>query len=121
LEIKCPGHWSHFHACHGRVPKYYQAQLQHQLLVSGAEKVHYFSYRPEPDLSPQEQWALIEVEPDLDYIEALLEHERAFWEELQARRQRMTDLTQAQEVPVPAPVLKVRKRKEKVPKRKKKE
>ena len=47
VEIKCPGEGTHSKARAGRVPDYYYPQLQHQLAVTGCEKVFYYSYRPE--------------------------------------------------------------------------
>lgn len=81
VEIKCPGEWPHFHACKGRTPRYYRAQMQHILAASGAEMLHYFSYRPEA----KKKWALIEVERDEAYIEKLLAQEQRFWDELHAK------------------------------------
>jgi putative phage-type endonuclease len=44
LEIKCPGREDHAEALAGRVPKKYQWQLVHQLMVTEAEEAHYWSY-----------------------------------------------------------------------------
>jgi putative phage-type endonuclease len=47
LEIKCPGREDHAKAREGIVPEKYIAQLQHQLFVTGAHKVLYFSFTEE--------------------------------------------------------------------------
>ena len=44
VEIKCPGSKDHSCAIEGRIPEKYYAQLQHQLYVTGYEKMLYASY-----------------------------------------------------------------------------
>jgi putative phage-type endonuclease len=44
LEIKCPGKETHEMAKAGKVPDYYLAQLQHQMLAANANLVHYYSF-----------------------------------------------------------------------------
>lgn len=75
VEIKCPGKTDHSSALKGRVPKKYIPQLQHQLEVTKAEKVLYFSYNPEMEI----KHATIEVYPDQAFIEQMLEKEKVFW------------------------------------------
>lgn len=72
LEIKCPGAADHLSAAEGKVPDKYFPQLQHQLLVTGAAKVHYYSF-------DGRKAHLVEVLPDHSYIQTLLEKELAFW------------------------------------------
>lgn len=43
-EIKVPGKDSHANAKLGKVPEHYMIQIQHQLLVTGADECDYFSY-----------------------------------------------------------------------------
>lgn len=75
LEIKCPGAKDHQTALkEKRVPEKYYAQLQHQLLVTGAERVDYYSFDGTSGV-------LIEVYPDQDFIAQLLLRERYFWEQ----------------------------------------
>lgn len=76
LEIKCPGKEDHALAMSGKVPEKYWPQLQHQLLVTGASKVYYYSY-------DGEKGATVEVLPDLPYITTLLQAETAFWDLVQ--------------------------------------
>lgn len=85
LEIKCPGYWPHWRAVYrGAYPRYYRAQIQWQLLVTGAEICHYFSYRPDdPEIIPA---ALVEILPEPEYQEVLLRAGQEF----------MTDLERAQ-------------------------
>lgn len=74
LEIKCPGAEDHATALKGQVPGKYWPQLQHQLAcVPEAECLHYWSYRP------GEASALVVVQRDTAYIQALIEREAAFW------------------------------------------
>lgn len=72
LEIKCPGAADHTNASDGKVPDKYFPQLQHQLLVTGADRVHYYSF-------DGRKAHLVEVLPDHSYIEGLLIKELAFW------------------------------------------
>ena len=46
LEIKCPGKADHEKAIGGTIPAHYFAQLQCQMLITGASEVYYFSYSP---------------------------------------------------------------------------
>jgi putative phage-type endonuclease len=72
LEIKCPGEADHGTALARKVPEKYVPQLQHLLMVSGAEVCHYFSYR-------HGAGTLIEVRPDPAYLRRLVEREHDFW------------------------------------------
>jgi len=74
LEIKCPGAADHQTALDGKVPEKYWPQLQHQLMVTGAKCVHYFSY------DGKDSEALVIVEPDVVYMTALMGAELVFWE-----------------------------------------
>jgi putative phage-type endonuclease len=74
LEIKCPGKADHAVAEAGKIPEKYYAQVQHQLLVTGADEVHYYSYKNHVGV-------LVIVKPDLDYMADLFKREIAFWNE----------------------------------------
>ena len=89
LEIKCPLNPSnHRKTFRGHYPAYYKAQLQHQLLVTGAEVLHYWSYYPDDgQFAPERQYRLVEVHPDREYQKKLFRRERAFWERLKKMRQ----------------------------------
>jgi putative phage-type endonuclease len=78
LEIKCPGKDDHDLAKSGILPEKYFAQVQHQLFVSGAELAHYYSY-------DGERGVLVEVKPDLEYIERLVPEMIKFWELVQKK------------------------------------
>jgi putative phage-type endonuclease len=82
LEVKCPSAHAHAKALKGQYPSYYRGQLQHQLLVTGAQELHYFSYRPEPDLAPRDRAARVVVHPDPKLQRRLFEREKRFWENL---------------------------------------
>jgi putative phage-type endonuclease len=73
LEIKCPlRSEDHRLAVAGQVPRHYFAQLQHQLEVTQASELHYWSF-------DGERGALVRVEPDPNYIQRLIEAETEFW------------------------------------------
>lgn len=74
VEIKCPGREDHEKAKNGIVPEKYYPQLQHQMLVVGCKVCHYFSYVHDDD------YALIVVERDDEYIAELLEKLKQFWD-----------------------------------------
>jgi len=74
VEIKCPLNLrDRTSAQEGRVPLQYQAQLQHQLEVSGAERGHYWSFYGN-------EGVLVEVLPDKEYARRLIDTEAAFWQ-----------------------------------------
>jgi putative phage-type endonuclease len=74
LEIKCPlNPRDHSSARQGRIPSQYQAQLQHQLEVSRAERAHYWSFDGSDGI-------LVETRPDREYAKRLVEAEVAFWQ-----------------------------------------
>lgn len=72
VEIKCGGWNLHKQALDGHIPPYYRHQIQHQLLVTGAEKAFYYSY-------DGKQGVCIEVNPDRGFKEGFLPKAREFW------------------------------------------
>jgi len=72
LEIKANGKKNHDLALKGEIPKYYVSQMQHQLLVTGAEKCFYYSF-------DGEEGVCIEVLPDADFVKDYLPKARDFW------------------------------------------
>lgn len=72
LEIKCGGAKLHNMASQGIIPQYYIDQMQHQLLVTGAEKAFYYSYNGTEGIT-------IEVFPDPEYKEKFMPKAREFW------------------------------------------
>jgi putative phage-type endonuclease len=73
LEIKCPwGDRDQAALRAGRIPAHYYAQVQHQLEVSGAEELHYWSFDGSGGI-------LVRVHHDREYVARLLETETAFW------------------------------------------
>lgn len=72
LEVKCGGATLHNQAINGVIPDYYRDQMQHQLLVTGAEKAFYYSYNGKDGVC-------IEVMPDETFAEKFLPKGRAFW------------------------------------------
>lgn len=75
LEIKCPNAETHEMAKMGKVPKYYEAQIQHQLAVTGLEWSYYFTF-------DGTEGAIVEVERDRAFIEEMIEAERDFYRRL---------------------------------------
>lgn len=71
LEIKCGSAKLHSMAAFGEIPEYYKDQMQHQLLVTGADRCFYYSYSGEEGIC-------IEVLPDEKYEEKFLPKAREF-------------------------------------------
>jgi putative phage-type endonuclease len=72
LEIKCGGSRLHNMAAQREIPDYYQDQIQHQLLVTGAEKCFYYSYNGSDGIC-------IVVLPDPDFKNKFMPKAREFW------------------------------------------
>ena len=73
LEIKCPWRDRDLDALRaGRIPTHHHAQVQHQLEVSGAEELHYWSFDGRAG-------TLVRIRPEREYVARLLEAEAAFW------------------------------------------
>jgi len=72
LEIKCGGAKLHEMASKGEIPQYYKDQIQHQLLVTRAEKCFYYSYNGREGIC-------IEVLPDKEFINKFMPKARDFW------------------------------------------
>jgi len=72
LEIKCGGSKLHDMAKNRQLPEYYEDQIQHQLLVTGAEKCYYYSYDGSDGIC-------IEVFPDPEFKDKFLPKAREFW------------------------------------------
>lgn len=74
VEVKMPDEiTTHLTAREGQVPNRYWAQCQHHLMVTGAAMCHYVS------VWHNEDPVIVEVEPDSDYIQFLMEREQEFW------------------------------------------
>jgi putative phage-type endonuclease len=82
LEIKCPGDNGHKKALSGSYPYYYRAQLQQQLLVTGADRLHYWSFTDSDTFSLRDRFAKIEVLPNPEYQERLLKAIRKFLKDI---------------------------------------
>lgn len=82
LEIKYVGKANHELAKQGTVPPHYEWQLDHQLMVTGFELVHYVSYFEEKDGSGADL-TLVEYKRSSDREAILLENELRFWECMQ--------------------------------------
>ena len=71
VEIKC-GKQSHGLAKNGKIPPYYVAQLQHQMMNANWKQMHYWSYRDGEGI-------LIIVDRNDEFISGMLDKEIAFW------------------------------------------
>lgn len=81
LEIKWVGKEAFAAAREGKVPDKYWPQIQEQLLVTGAERVDYYSFTIEDEGKPNERvdGVTVQVYPDLEYCRKLLAELLAFW------------------------------------------
>jgi len=84
-EIKCPKMKTHLEAIEGNIPQYYYAQCQHQLFVTGAERVFYTSYHPDCTRKNyydiETKLAIVEIIPDSQFIDTLRIKSKYFYEE----------------------------------------
>lgn len=81
VEIKCPGPKVAFDIYHKKViPEYYYPQLQHQMAVTGLDKMYFYSYVPDNNES-NSTWSTIIICPrNDDYIKKMIEKEKRFYE-----------------------------------------
>ncbi len=72
----------------GGVPAEYWPQVQHQLMITGAERCLFVGYKEERgnQVVTQDKLAIVVVEPNKDYIRQLAHEEFKFWYEVQERR-----------------------------------
>lgn len=75
LEIKCPGEENHNWALKGNVMDYYQHQIQHQLMITGAKRCIYMSYRPESN----DPVKFIFISPDENLWSMMMAKYMIFW------------------------------------------
>jgi len=79
LEIKCPNHMTHTRALSGKIPDYYNYQIQHCLESVKGEHCLYVSYNPEC----LDEYAFVDIYRDEKIIEHILDEEKYFWECMQ--------------------------------------
>lgn len=72
LEVKCGGSKLHQMALRQEIPQYYQDQMQHQMLVTGASKCFYYSY-------DGTNGVCVEVLCDPKFKDKFLPKAREFW------------------------------------------
>jgi putative phage-type endonuclease len=75
LEIKCMGKKAHEEARTGKVPEHYRLQCQWNLMVSGADKCLFVSFRPE-----DEDMVEIEIFPNQEEHKILKASAERWWE-----------------------------------------
>ena len=85
IEIKCGVKSYEESAETGMVPRYYMAQLQHQLMVTCIDMLYYVAYRPDRPL------VVIPVLRDSAYIKRMLEAELRFADHLRGEGHRFQD------------------------------
>lgn len=73
LEIKC-GVKSHQDGLNKEIPSYYYSQMQHQLLVSGADHCTYLTYRADDDYTIQH------VKRDEEFIKNIIVESKKFYD-----------------------------------------
>ena len=78
LEIKCPGQKTIDEAKAGKVPDYYMCQVQYQMMCAQRQKGIFFCYHPE-----QEDYALVDIKPDLELQEKIKNAVIDFWGRVQ--------------------------------------
>ncbi len=76
VEIKCAGREDHNLAIEGQVPKKYYPQLQHQMEVTGLNMAYYYSFDGNDGV-------VLEVSRDENYITAMVDAEKEFWNGMQ--------------------------------------
>lgn len=81
LEIKVPGMKTHQMVLAGKVPSYYQIQVQHQLLVAELDFLWFGSYVPET-----KSGHYLKVYRDEEMIAEIWESEHEFWQHVIERR-----------------------------------
>ncbi len=72
VEIKCNGSKNHQEAGMGRIPEYYQCQMQHQMAVTGLEWMYYFSFDGENGI-------VLTLPRDDKFIDNLIDKEKEFY------------------------------------------
>lgn len=72
VEIKCSGRAKHEEALSGKIPTCYFPQLQHQLFVTGLDRMHYYSF-------DGVHGVILQVARDDFYISDMIEKEEAFY------------------------------------------
>lgn len=86
LEIKCIKKDYHALALAGRIPPLYYPQLQHQLIATGLDVLHYWSYSESSTFPGRQRLALVIVSADHAYQQRLLDEEKRFWKEVMGER-----------------------------------
>lgn len=78
VEIKCPGVEAHQSALNGVVPACFADQCQQQLLVTGLQKMHYYSF-------DGENGVLVDVVRDDIRILEIISTANSFWDHVMSR------------------------------------
>ena len=73
VEIKCPQPKNFKNLCK-EIPKYYYAQMQHQMVCSELNTIDFFVYLD------KNNYSLRSVERDASYIQEMIEKEEKFWD-----------------------------------------
>lgn len=77
VEIKAPNLKDHQLALNNQIPHKYIAQLDHQILVTGAKEAHYLSYNP--DCPKPDRYAIVKHYSHPETLLQLVKAEEKFW------------------------------------------
>lgn len=87
LEIKAPNWQTHDRLLSGLVPDHFTAQVQWQLLATGADLCHLVSITEHRLFGPESKLAHVVIEADAEKQAELLEVANEFWQEVLDSRQ----------------------------------
>ncbi len=82
-EIKCMKHSKHIQVCKDTIDPCHYAQMQHQLACTNAKMVYYVCYHPETPVPLK----IIDIFPNKEYIEEMIEKEKEFFFETMCNMQ----------------------------------
>lgn len=80
LEIKCMGLENHINTSLGQIPYHYNLQLQYQMMIVGADKGIFCSYRPEDD-----EANYVEVTADKKLWDEMTKAAIVFWHHVETK------------------------------------
>jgi predicted phage-related endonuclease len=83
VEIKYARREWHLEALDGKLPHAYEPQCDHQLLATGAKRLHYVSFNPR--FPAGQERALVPVQRNTRRCNKLLKAEREFWKHVTSR------------------------------------
>ena len=85
MDKLTPGKVKHLAVLNGEIPEAYRIQIQHQLLVTGAESCHFISYEPPPIPEVAASMNSCIILPDLEFMVNHLRKCEEFWDLVRSR------------------------------------